>query len=380
MQRITCTATFLCLDKKYLGICMDGELIYLSIYSAGARFTDEQLKDLLKNPEDFSKYEDTKPAPEEIATFNIPSIFNLKGEALQLKDKKYTFKVQVSVYTLGSFSIRMRCAFSGAEDDTIKTLSFDKEVKEFVVRTTEKARTMVMKNLEKIKKVKLNPNSETYRFYYMQGDQQTILKKYGKLIAGLMVDERDYELLDDSYISEVLSKKISYNETDAFLAGWESAVLADKTSTYEHELLIAEIANVQLLETRDYHQTAAKKLRETDDVMNELSASKILWNGSKVKRANVMLGEFYDDARDMISRVDDTVVSFGEWYLSKLYSLFESVFRLDNWNGLIETDLEAIEKRRNFLSDFMRWRTEQTMELIFIILTIIDLALVIVKI
>lgn len=92
---------------------MDGELVYLFIYSAGATFTDEQLKGLLKNQEDFSKYEYTKPAPEEMATFNVPSIFNLKGESLTLKDAKYAFKVQVSVYSLGSFSIRMRCAFSG---------------------------------------------------------------------------------------------------------------------------------------------------------------------------------------------------------------------------------------------------------------------------
>jgi hypothetical protein len=195
-----------------------------------------------------------------------------------------------------------------------------------------------------------------------------------------MVDEKDYELLDDSYISEVLSKKMSYNETDVFLAGWESAVLVDKSNMYEHELLIAEIANVHLLETRDYHQTAAQKLRETDEVVNWLSTPKILWSAGKVKRANLVLGEFYDDAREMISRVDDTVVSFGEWYLSKLYSLFEGVFKLDNWNELIERDLEAVEKRRSFLSDFMRWRTEQTMEQIFILLTIIDLALVIVKI
>jgi hypothetical protein len=356
---------------------MDGELVYLFVYSAGARFTEEQLKDLLKNPEDFSKYEDTKPAPEEIATFNIPSIFNLKGETLTVKDKKYNFKVQASVYTLGSFSIRMRCAFSGVEEGFLNALGFDKEVNEFAKHTAEKVCATVIKNLAKIKEVKLNPNSETYRFYYLQGEQQALLKKYGKLIAGLMVDESDYGLLDDSYVSEVLGKRISYNDTDVFLAGWESSVLIDRANAYEHELLIAEIANVQLLETRVYHEIAAEKLRETDYVANEVSASKLLWRRGRFKKANVTLGEFYDNAQDMISRVNDTVVSFGEWYLSKLYSLFESVFKLDSWRGMIEKDLEAIEKRRDFLSEVMRWRTEQVMEIILIILTIIDLVLVV---
>jgi len=354
---------------------MDGEIVYLFVYSTGARFTEDQLKDLLKNPEDFSKYEYTKPAPEEIATFNIPSIFNLKEYALTVKDKKYTFKVQASAYTLGSFAIRLRCALSDADENVLKMMSFDKEVKDFVARHAEEACATVVKNLKKIKDIKLNSDSETYRFYYLQGDHQTVLKKYEKLVAGLMVDESDYGLLDESYVSEVLSKRISYNNTDVFLAGWESSFLIDKEAAYEHELIIAEIANLQLLETRIYHDVAARKLTETEDVVNGMAGSKLMWLKAGISTANIGLGEFYDDTQNMISRVNDTVVSFGEWYLSKLYSLFESVFRLSAWKGRIEKDLEAIEKRRDFFSEVMRWRTETMMEVILIVLTVFDLIL-----
>ena len=55
---------------------MNSEIVYLFMFDAGPRFTEEQLGGLLKNPEDFSKYEYTKPSPEEIPTFNMPSIFN----------------------------------------------------------------------------------------------------------------------------------------------------------------------------------------------------------------------------------------------------------------------------------------------------------------
>ncbi len=356
---------------------MDGELVYLFIYSAGATFTDEQLKGLLKNQEDFSKYEYTKPAPEEMATFNVPSIFNLKGESLTLKDAKYAFKVQVSVYSLGSFSIRMRCAFSGADENAIKSLSFDKEVKEFTERTAVKICGTVIKNLEKIKKVALNPSSETYRFYYIKGEQQAVLKRYGKLIAGLMVDEKDYGILDDTYIAEVLGKKMSYNNTDVFLVGWESSVLVDESDAYEHELLIAEMANMQLLEMRVYHDMAANKLMETEEVVDEINSPKLIKYSGEIKKANVVLGDFYDDAESMISRVNDTVASFGEWYLSKQYSLFESVFKLDSWRDRVEKDLSTVGKRRNFLSEIMRWRTEQMMEIIVIVLFIIDVVILV---
>ena len=142
-------------------------------------------------------------------------------------------------------------------------------------------------------------------------------------------------------------------------------------------MLIAEIANVQLLETRNFHENAARKMRETDEIVNVTSAS-FLRIGGRFRKANVALGEFYDDTQDMISRVNNTVVSFGEWYLSKLYSLFEGVFKLDSWKGLIEKDLEAIEKRRDFLSEVMRWRTEQAMEIIIILLTLIDLIILVI--
>jgi len=42
---------------------MEGEIVYLFMYDAGVSFTDEQLAGLLKNQEDFSKYEYTKPNP-----------------------------------------------------------------------------------------------------------------------------------------------------------------------------------------------------------------------------------------------------------------------------------------------------------------------------
>ena len=41
---------------------MDGEVVYLFVYDVGAKFTEEQLKGLLKNPEDFS-YEYRSPPP-----------------------------------------------------------------------------------------------------------------------------------------------------------------------------------------------------------------------------------------------------------------------------------------------------------------------------
>lgn len=265
----------------------------------------------------------------------------------------------------------------GADENAIKSLSFDKEVKEFTERTAVKICGTVIKNLEKIKKVALNPSSETYRFYYIKGEQQAVLKRYGKLIAGLMVDEKDYGILDDTYIAEVLGKKMSYNNTDVFLVGWESSVLVDESDAYEHELLIAEMANMQLLEMRVYHDMAANKLMETEEVVDEINSPKLIKYSGEIKKANVVLGDFYDDAESMISRVNDTVASFGEWYLSKQYSLFESVFKLDSWRDRVEKDLSTVGKRRNFLSEIMRWRTEQMMEIIVIVLFIIDVVILV---
>ena len=354
---------------------MNSEIIYLFMYDSGVRFTEDQLSGLLKNPEDFSKYEFSKPEPEEIATFNIPSIFNLKEETEKIGNTEYHFKVQVAIYPFGGFSIRVRYPIANWNNDTISKMTFNKEINDIINAVVSKTKKKVSSALSKKKEININQLSETYKFYYLEGDKSNILLKSKKLISGLLIDEVHADTLESEYIEYILGKSISYNSSNVLFVGWESAVMIDKENSYEHELLIAEISNLQLLEMRIYHQMLTVKLESSSSVLNSLDSGIMRMKNSEMAKMNRSLGSIYDNTRTVINNVNDTVFGLGEWYLSRVYSLFSNVFKLDVLKSSIEKDLEAIDNERKYISDIEAFWHEAFLERIVIVLIVVEIIL-----
>ncbi len=354
---------------------MNSEIIYLFMYDSGVRFTEDQLSGLLKNPEDFSKYEFSKPEPEEIATFNIPSIFNLKEETEKIGNTEYHFKVQVAIYPFGGFSIRVRYPIANWNNDTISKMTFNKDINDIINAVVSKTKKKVSSALSKKKEININQISETYKFYYLEGDKSNILLKSKKLISGLLIDEVHADTLESEYIEYILGKSISYNSSNVLFVGWESAVMIDKENSYEHELLIAEISNLQLLEMRIYHQMLTVKLESSSSVLNSLDSGIMRMKNSEMAKMNRSLGSIYDNTRTVINNVNDTVFGLGEWYLSRVYSLFSNVFKLDVLKSSIEKDLEAIDNERKYISDIEAFWHEAFLERIVIVLIVVEIIL-----
>jgi hypothetical protein len=214
-----------------------------------------------------------------------------------------------------------------------------------------------------------------YRFYYICGAKDALLKKNTRLIAGLLIDEMDINDLSDIYVEEIMKRTVSYNTYDAVYVGWEGAVIVGPQNSYEHELLIAEIANLQLLQMRIYHNEISRKITDTDAAMHTVFEGKERQKQINLKRLNLSLGEFYDSTRETINTVNDTVFGFGEWYLLRLYSLFDDAFKISNWRKSLEKDLEIIDKRRGIVSDMIRSNRDELLELVIIVLIVIEVLL-----
>jgi len=354
---------------------MDGEVVYLFVYDVGAKFTEEQLKGLLKNPEDFSKYEYKKPTPEEIVSISIPFIFNLREETFESKKEALKFKVQCAIYATGSYSIRVRHHFSDADADFLKRLAFDPSIWEFVLKAQQKAKAKVEESLSKISPLTPSRQNEIYNFYYIEGEKDDVVKKHQALITGMLIDEPNPEALEASYAAEVLKRKLSYTTSEVTYVGWESAVRIDRTKSYEYEVLLAEIANVQLLELRINHDSISKKIAATDVMMTQLFKPRRFSRGVDLRKINLMLGELYDSTKDTITAVNDTIYGFGDWYLVKLYGQFNDVFQLDEWRAYLDGDLQTVEQRRVFVSEIIGSNQARFLELIVILLILIEVLL-----
>jgi len=352
---------------------MEIEASFLYIYNVGSKFSGDELKGLLKNPEDFSKYEYARPTPEEIPTFNLPSIFNLKDESIAITDKQYRLKVQAAIYGTGSISIRVRLKENLTEQQ-VKKLAFDKKLKDDIAAIAERAISKVEKSLAKIKSISLSSYKEGYAFYYLNAEKEKVLAQYRKLIAGLLIDEADAENLDEQYVSDVLNKNITYSSNDILFVGWESAFMIDNTGSVEYELIVSEIANIQLLEMQIYNKMLSNEIRETDDMIRRV-LEREPFGGKELLRANMRLSNSYDKISEMSNAARSAVSGFGEWYLSRLYGLFFDVFKLGEWQAQLSSGLEVIEKRRDSIIEATRSHRMDMLEIIVILLIVVEIVL-----
>ncbi len=359
----------------FLVLNMDGELINLYVYDAGTRLPLEQVKSLFRNPEDFSKYEYNTPTPEEIPTFTMPQVFNLKSGEFQVDGKSIGAKVQVAIYELGVFSIRIRIPLEGIDESMLSKLAFGKEAAQGSEQLALRAKQRVEVALSKQFRIKFDEYMENYTFYFINGTKAQAMKSNRNLIAGLLVDERDVAELDPAYVDDVLSRNISYNYDDAFFVGWEGAVLIDKLKSYDYELLMAEIANMQLLKLRIYRRKAAELLSSTSKDVGELENMGLLKRtfSSKASKLNNRLNIFADELAEEMNRIDNTVFGLGEWYLSKLYSLFASAFKLQQLREAVAQAASSIAARKELVSEAINAKRNDFLEFVIILLIVIEI-------
>ena len=301
-------------------------------------------------------------------------IFNLREETLILDNVEYKFKVQVAVYLFGGFSIRVRYQMADGTYNLISKMTFDTKIDEFLRIVVAKAKKKVETALSKITTINnKNKLSEAYRFYYIEGKKSQILAKSKKLIAGLLIDENNAETPEAEYIDYILGKNISYDASNVLFVGWESAVMIDEEYPHEQELLISEIANLQLLEMRIYHSNLTEKLDSASKVLNSIDTSIFTFGTTEIRNLNKSLGRVYDNTRTVLNNINDTVFGLGEWYLSRVYSLFSSVFKISELQLSIQGDLEAIDNERKFVSDIEVSKHEAFLELVIIALIVIEI-------
>ena len=65
-------------------------------------------------------------------------------------------------------------------------------------------------------------------------------------------------------------------------------------------------------------------------------------------------------------------MGFGEWYLSRLYGLYDEAFKLSYWRASLQEKLETINNRRTFISDMLRGQRDEILEWIIILLIVVE--------
>ncbi|MCL4400879.1 MAG: hypothetical protein M1348_01520 [Candidatus Parvarchaeota archaeon] len=354
---------------------MDGEIVYLFLYDLTAPLDNDKVKNIFKNSEDFSTYEHEKSIPEEIATFNVPYTFNLKESEIKLGENVLKSKVQVAIYGIGAFSVRLRIPFSNFTMKMLEQLTFDKGVEAQIKDIISNTKAKTEKAISKQMKVSLRVMTENYRVYFINDDSDTFLKQNKKAIAGIILDEDNYHQLSDSYVQSTLRRMLSYYKNEVVIVDWDAMMFIGKSKKYEHELITAEIANVQLLEFRAYYNEVTRMINTVNERFSRRLSSmlRIFRARSNLIKLNSDIGQFYEETKDMVNNVTNIAFGFGEWYLARLYALCEDAFKLKDWYNSLIDNLEILEKIRGFIADIISEETNAFLEWIIIALITIEI-------
>lgn len=351
---------------------LQGEVIFLFVNDLGKEFGKAKLIQLFRNTQELTISEPERSFPEEISPYNTPLIIGLKKRELQYKNRNYSIKTEAAFYDIGAISIRIRVNFES--DDMLETFAFDETFEKQIDEVYRHTLSFVLSKLN-LDKSSIAEEMEQYRVYIIKQKYEGIKESF---LAGLLLQEREYESLSKEYIISTLSKKLSYDKDEAIFVDWDGMIIIRESGECEHEVLVAEIANVQLLELRIYSRKTIDFVKLMEKEINALKTINILnffSANKKVYDMTIEIVEYREETQGMLNEVDNIIAGFGDWYLAKLYALFSERFRLKDWKANITENLSALDSLRSILETRLANQFSIVTEVAIILLFIFEVAL-----
>ncbi|MCW1291881.1 MAG: hypothetical protein QXV12_00385 [Candidatus Rehaiarchaeum fermentans] len=348
---------------------MDGELIFLSTYSLAKDESVQVLRQILKKEEELVQF--TKAIPEEIQIIEMPTIFKFKNEKINIKNKTYDVKVQLALYNIGDISIRLRINFTNEEELEFLNENED-EIKGKLIEKIIKELNNKLISLND----KLTEEKEEYKIFALNCLPEKVNRKW---LAGLLLKEKNWNNLSKQYVDHSLQRKLSYLKSEVVYVDWDGMIIIGE-SNYEEEIIVCEIANVQLLELRLYNDLMDNFLTNLiKEIKKNQGILSILLYRRRLEKLSEEISRFYDDLQEILNKIDNAFSSFGDWYLAKLYSLFSESFRLKDWKYNITSNLEVIDTISSFIQNKVTNSVNESLEWIIILLIVVEIILEILK-
>jgi len=357
---------------------MKGEIIYSYFYDIADRIELKKVKEYLNGAEVFPFYEYGKAVPEGVNPFELPVILNLGKREIKIDNKSISLQIQFLAYSVGVIAIRIRLPVDSLT--TIEKVTFDKKFEDNFKKTSEEIKSEIEKKLSKYLNIKDKDTFENYRVYFIEGDASEFVPKNKRWIAGILLDEQNLSDLSDDYVESTVKRRLSYYNNDIIIIDWDAAFMISKSDNYENELMVIDTSNVQLLEYRVYQGEIDKMIDSINEKTLNLQRKPwdILVNRKNMIKLSTDISNFYTEYKDMIDSVNKIIMSFGDWYLARLYSLLSDSFKLKEIESRLENTFDMLIRIRDFINERISEDSSSFLELIVILLFVAEIIIMIV--
>lgn len=359
---------------------MLGEVIYSYFYDIADRIDFDLLIKRVKDLDFLFLQEKGKNIPEGIKPFEFPLILNLNEENIALDRSILRAKIQAIIYSVGAIGIRIRIPIYKEAVKTIEDLTFSRKFEDKTKEIALSARRNVDKLLSRYIKIKEKDTFETYRVYFLKMDPNEFIDDHRKWIAGILLNESKFDQLSDEYVDKTLARKLSYYSNDAIFVDWDATFIISNSDNYEDELITIDTSNIQLLEYRVYQKEVDKMIDSINDKLKNLQVDiwKILLVRRNLIKLSTDISDFYTEYKSMIDDVNKIIMSFGDWYIARLYSLLSDSFKLRDIEFRLEETFDMLIRIRDFINDQVSEDTSSFLEFIVILLFVIEIILIII--
>ena len=367
---------YLLLRGVYLG--MKGEIIYTYFYDFTDRINLTEIKNYLRGAQEFSFFEYGKAVPEGLNPFELPILLNSGKKEVKFDSLSLSVNVQCVIYSVGAMAIRVRAPIEDISQQLMDKITFDKRFEKRFKEIADEAKNRVEKSLSKYLMVKEKKIFEMYRQYFLEQTPKDFFEKNKSWIAGVLLDEQNYRDLSEDYINNTLKRNVAYYKYDSFIIDWD-AMFVISSSNYENEITVSDTANIQLLEYRVYQDEIDRMIGSVNERFSRIQRSPwyILLTRRNMIRLSNNISDFYAEYKDLIDDVNKIVMSFGEWYLARIYAALSDSFRLNDIEKRLQSTFDMLVNIRSFIQDQVSEDSSSFLEWIVILLFVIEIIIIV---
>ncbi len=294
------------------------------------------------------------------AGFNImmtaPIYFTLDVIVQEFNMREGTeLRVEVKIFEDGGISINARLQFQGLDLEQmhqLRTITFTRDGTNFDVASWVKYNFDVIMNridqyVERGNDPLENTIMERYNVYCIWDDvgkPEEFVERNKKYLSSFLLGENPALRLHENQVNETLSKAFHFIENDAIIFDYDRALLLDPNKDYEDVLLIAEIANYQLLELRMIDAMLDKHLSQLETDIRWIFSQRIQGRAStrKLGRKMAELTRLRVDTLFLLENVENKSNIVGDYFLTDLYKHLCGLFSLDEWSTSIRSRLDTL--------------------------------------
>ncbi|MEM2905582.1 MAG: hypothetical protein QW057_07670 [Candidatus Bathyarchaeia archaeon] len=361
---------------------IEGEAAHLFLYDVGGELDLKKAEEALRKPPQFVKFEERLPFPRYVRMTPYPLFLRLDERQLGVP-----VRVQVRLHHIGAISVVFRYSFAchirelpryGRAVVTTPKGEFE------LASLGDEIRAAIEERIGSciVRIYQREPVPEEYTAIAIRRlgtpyTAEAFLRKYGRLVAAMLREEEDPDELSDSEVMEALRETQSFYRESARVIDWGATFILEPKREYESDLLIAELANLQLLELRVYDRILDAKIDAVyDDVRRVLRVGRHrFWPSHSVEKVAAEVSEIEADLAQVLSDIRNVTKFVGDWDLARYYRSLTRRFHLDDWEKAVQQKLETVRHIYTLVMDKAGHERSETLEILVILLILVEVAL-----